>query len=284
VSDRLDLGWRPTDRHLDLTLTPYAPPRGPAAGAYRSVAALRRSTAWTSDPGRAEAAFAVLQGRWGSGRIVWAVGVRDDQPAWELYVYNGPAPAPIEPTELRDAWSGAVAWAPGLAEAVEALGGVDPWSVDLDADTLTGEAPVEAVNGYVNAGAEAALSYRITTDGPRLANLYRRFPSSDRKAIVRAASRMLHIAGLERVAHLEPPEHLEVHLAQKPDCDGIYWVGVPSAQAVDVCLAAEPSGRVAELLRPDLDRLGHLRFDVGIDVRRDGEALEIRKVALYGVL
>ncbi|UDY33957.1 hypothetical protein [Dermatobacter hominis] len=284
MSDRLDLPWQSGDRPLNLTLEPYDAPAGPVEGALRSASVLRRSTEWTAKPARAEAAFAVLQDRLGPDRLVWAVGLRDDRPAWELYVYNGAAASPISPSELRRAWGGAVTWTPGLVQTVESLGGVDPWSVDLDPATLEGSSSVVAFNGYVNAGAEAALSYRITTDGPRLTNLYRRFPSSERKAIVRAASRTLHLAGIDRVAHLEPADHLEVHLAQKPDCDGVYWVGVPTVQAVEVCLAADPSGRVADLLGPDLDRLGHLRFDVGIDVERNGSELRIRKVAIYGVL
>ena len=39
-----------------------------------------------------------------------------------------------------------------------------------------------------------------------------------------------------------------------------------------------------DLMRPDLERLGHLRLDVGVDLRRQGARRTITKVGLYGLL
>jgi hypothetical protein len=76
----------------------------------------------------------------------------------------------------------------------------------------------------------------------------------------------------------------ELHLAQKPHSDGLYWVGVSAADTIGLVQRADKTGVLAGLLSGDLVELHHLRFDVGVDFRRSGDQTSITKVGLYGVL
>lgn len=272
---------RPDDPYRNLMLEPYEPVGMVPADALRPTALLARTLKAFGVPPAAEDLFSLLQERFGYGRLVWAVALRAGQPTWEVYVYNGMEGERISPRELEDATSGPVAWADGLSAAVE---DVDPFSIDLDLDILSGAGRVNAVNGYVNAGEETALSYRITPDGPEMQNVYRRFASDQHKAILRAVSRTLHLRFPDQVDAMAPSGHQEVHIAQKQSSDGVYWVGVPIRSLVDAMEGINGAKPLLDLMRPDLERLGHLRLDVGVDLRRQGARRTITKVGLYGLL
>jgi hypothetical protein len=269
------------DQLLNLTLEPYEPAAALPSDALRSTAALARSLSQSSDPQRLRQLLARVQEAFGPQRLVWSFSLRAGRPTWELYVYNGMTDAPLLPNEIELATG--LGWTPGLTAALDARR-VDPWSIDIDDTSFEPDATVRAVNAYCNAGANAALSYRIEPDRVTLTNMYRRFLVDETSAINHAAARMIHLAGIHRVDDLRPAEYLELHLASKTAADGIYWVGVPANDALAWCRQADPTGVLASCLEPDLERIRHLRFDVGVDVVAHGDQLVPTKVAIYGTL
>lgn len=276
-------GAQPGDPYRNLTLDPYEPVGPIPAGAMRPTVVLARTLEMAGAPPAAGRVLRRLQERFGHGRLVWSYALREGAPAWELYVYNGMVGDRVEPEALRAAMEPDVGWDPGLTDVARDL--VDPFSIDLHLETFAGVRRVSVLNGYVNAGAEAALSYALTADDTELSNFYRRFRSEDRRQIVRAISRTLHLRVPEEIESLGPDEHLEVHIAQKTRCDGIYWVGVPSADLIPALeRMGSAAGGILDVLTSDLDRIRHLRLDLGIDVRRTGTSAEITKVGLYGLL
>jgi hypothetical protein len=268
------------DPHRNLTLDDYEPLAPPAVGALRPTAVIARALELVDAPAAAADLLAGLQSAFGYGRLVWSFSLREQQPAWELYVYNGMVGERIAPAELEQAMSRWLEWAPGLSEAV---GDADPYSIDLDLGSFGGDR-VGHLNGYVNAGEEAALSYRLTVEGPQLQNVYRRFPSEQGRRIDRAINRTLHLRSAVEIEQFAPSEHLEVHIAQKPFSDGIYWIGVPTRSLVEALAPIAGAELLCAVLRPALDRLEHLRFDMGLDLQRRGDALLVTKVGLYGLL
>ncbi|MCA9240525.1 MAG: hypothetical protein KDA37_10010, partial [Planctomycetales bacterium] len=270
------------DPLIDFTMATFAAAarRAPLALTSASLLAATLTSAGASTD--VMRALAMLRVRLGRGRTVWAAVQEDDATYWELYWYNlGPY------REL------------GLADVLAAMGDlvtVGSWpanvpdvpevfSFDFDLATLSGSVPIDHVNLYIGnptSPVPSGLSYRCDDSGISLRNLYHRFDGAEVEAITAQLACSLHVTDLAAVLWEEMWPCDSVHVARKSTRDGVYWGGVSIDQLTAfVARAGGPEGAAAHLA-VNRDEMAHLRFDVGLDLRRGSD--RPAKVAIYGVL
>jgi hypothetical protein len=280
ITTRSRLSADPADPALNFTLEPYIPPSPPAASAQRPGVILERSVSKFADPGAAEKLLDGLLDHYEFGRLVWSLSVQNSDVAWEFYVYNGGDVRPVTVDELAHSLAPSVRLEPAL---VRRLDGFNPISVDISNEVLS-EGRVSGANGYLNAGPDAAVAYRVDDCGFHLRNYYRKFTVAQRSQADAAIRSSVHLRDGTVHADLAPAEIDELHLAQKPHSDGLYWAGVSAADTITLVRKADDTGILASLFSGDLTELNHVRFDVGVDFCRAGQQTSITKVGLYGVL
>lgn len=221
----------------------------------------------------------------GELRTVWAVKLTDGRVSWELYVYNRAGIPTVAPEQLARAMAGSLSFAPPQWLCSVAF---DAYSVDIDRELLQKGGSIDAMHIYGPNSAscrQGGISSLATTDAVTKENEYYVFEMPrDQTQVSVARSESFHLGGaldiLEPVVSRLSDSPL-VHLAHKPDTDGLYFSRIASHQLVwFLGHVTFPPAMVAAIDDHRLASSG-LLFDVGIDVRRTPEGTQLAKAAVF---
>lgn len=235
-----------------------------------------------------------LRARLGHEETVWGFKLGPEGASLELYFYNFDQNGPENPksvTRLSQLLAEELRFDAGMDEAQAYF----MCSFEITKESLkSGRGGSFRV--YVGSGDEArrecAFSYRVEAASLALENHYW-FYRADRPAELADAVRRLKRsprAGGKVCWGRLMPRHLRacftICYAVKPNADGLYYSRISNEQLVTFLREHRP-GMLAELLAAHAHELDHQRWDLGFDFAAaspSAEAIEIRKLALHGVL
>jgi hypothetical protein len=280
---------KPGEPLVDFCLWEY-PPHAPAAGKLRSVNQLFASFEAERMDARAGEVVAAIRNAFGESRTVWGVKQEGGHVSWELYFYDY---ARLE--RERSVTRLLAAIRPWVACDVE-IGGQNPYfmfSIDLDADIVSGRKPLAEVQMYIgNIGSNVSsgICYAVSRNATRLKNFYFFFDARREMDEIEgklASSAYLADAGfdLSRVLWPELRDCQTIVVANKPDRDGVYFSRIDATQLLVFLKRLRYPEAHIRYVEQNAGRIDHLLYDVGFDYRLDGEGgeLQILKSAYYGV-
>ncbi len=76
--------------------------------------------------------------------------------------------------------------------------------------------------------------------------------------------------------------HLPTGIAKKTDCIGLYFSALDIYQFLDFLVYHTYSNEYVEKIKSNIQRLNHIRFDIGIDIKLENNVLIIKKSSFYG--
>jgi hypothetical protein len=276
---------RPSDPARDFCQWSYPRPSEPSVGALRQEAILFHI--FGSDDRFAALSKRLRRVQEAAGRFntVWGIKADGRSLSLELYFYD------YDRQERRlsvDCIADAV---PELIAPNVRISDQVPyfmWSIEPD---LTCNLPVDSVDVYCNGFGgtiSGGICFAVNQAGAELKNTYHFFDShSDGDAILTALMSNPRFPGLDAFpAFLRPGmAHEQTYVvAVKRNRDAVYLSQVPVSAAVvllETCAIAEPLRKCLSSFETEL---GHHLFDVGVDYGIRNGAVQIEKVALYGLL
>jgi hypothetical protein len=275
------------ERLYDFCLWEYVP-AAPCSGKLRSVNLLSRSFELHGMGKRGADLVQAIRRGFGDSRTVWGIKQEGGQISWEFYFYD------YERLQRERS-------IPRLLEIIK------PWiaceiatseqrpyfmfSIDLDRKLIGEGKALEEIQMYIgNIGSQVSsgICYAVTRKQVRLKNFYFFFD---------AKTEMENIVGkATSSAYLDPanfdidailwPELLDcqtIVVANKQDRDGVYFSRVNVDQLLIFLKRMRyPSDHVL-FVEKNRSSLDHMRYDVGLDYRMEGNDLRIVKSAYYGV-
>ncbi|MDW4496650.1 hypothetical protein R5H30_01550 [Sulfitobacter sp. D35] len=281
---------RTDDPALDYCLWPYARPRPSTGDALRTSALLSLSLAVAGVADDMGPLTEAIRATAGEFRTVFGVKWAGKSLSWEFYFYD------------YDRWERGL----GMAEVARGISGLVHWdapvddtkpyfmfSIELDARHARGDLPLEQVDVYVgtpDTGTSAGICYGLTSAGYGLRNLYHFY---DAKSQFDAALAKAY-ATVRLDARKTDPETLfwpemtgaqTLVVANKRNCDAIYFSRIRAAQLALFLRRAEFPRAISDFLATNLDAFDHHLFDVGYDYEvRPGGGIRITKGSFYGLL
>lgn len=274
-----------TDPALDFTFLPVQRPAATPADGLRQSALLLESAPVSCRSGLAWLAEEV-QTRVGEFGSVWSIKFAVGLPSWEVYFYVNHGKLANEGLEyLTQIGSELFGCSSSLLEKVTGLR-PDVISIDIDQGVLN-QRPVDAVNLYVGnplSRVPSGLSYRVSEQSIQLANLYHKCNSTSRQCIRAALHGTLHLGSDERWLDTELLPCDSIHVARKPDRDGLYYGGINMSQTRYFLSSYTQESPLSDFLADSSSRLVHHKFDVGLDYQRFGNRVRVVKAAVYVLL
>ncbi|MCH2371886.1 MAG: hypothetical protein MK324_15335 [Pirellulales bacterium] len=277
------------DQYYNYCWWPSQPKPSPV-GKLRPVALLLRTFALAdvSDPGLAQ--VLKLQQQFGLFRTVWGVKYDGDQFDWEYYFYD------YARCERSLTASDVIAAFP-LAANTRPLISVNediPYfmcSVNTNVADLVNAHALSEINLYIgNPGStiSSGISYVRTANDLRLGNLYNFFDAKENRddiisKINCSAFSQLNKTTLERILHPVLADCSTICLANKKNCDTIYFSGINVSQLIIFMRIFEYTNDLIDYIENNRMNLDHLYFDVGYDYRVSSGLVSFLKSGVYGI-
>lgn len=275
------------DEHLDYCLAAYRPAANPAGG-FRSSALFSVILQLNPLGDRLLELVARVLALAGRNKTVWGLKKSPRGYVVELYFYNhGDQDRNLRPSqlwaELPEGWSSGITPRDDLPYFM--------FSVEFDESVLH-ERRLDELRYYTYGGVGHAtgFSYAHTPEGIVLENHYAFYsPRRHRHLIDQALSHSV----FSRVRGASPglaQRIVEAHLpcrrvcvARKRQADGLYFSRLPLPVFVSFLDDHRYPQPLVTFVRAHQERLGHLRFDIGLDLRvNDQGDLVISKSGFYG--
>jgi hypothetical protein len=239
--------------------------------------------------GRAFDAVEAIREVIGSFRTVFGIKLLPQGLAWELYFYD---------YDRQDR----------EVSASRVLEAIAPWvrcpvrvnenlpyfmfSIDLDAQIVAGERPLDVVHLYVgnpHSLVSSGIAYGVRERATTLENFYFFFDAAtqmDEVAAKISCSAYYDTTSLplDRILLPQLKQCQTICVANKQTHDCVYFSGIVVDQLLFFLDWLRYPQEVVAFVRQHRDRLDHLRFDVGFDYRVEGGRLAVLKSGYYGVL
>lgn len=278
-----------TDPSWDFCLWPYAPPRPPAGG-IRSSSLLWSSFATASISDRAFEMCKAIRTELGQFRTVWGIKRSGGSTSWELYFYDyGRIGRTVTPERVLSVVRDHVDGYPNVRNDVPYF----MFSLEFDVSTFESTGGHQrAVDVYVDSDAgevNSGLCYEVGTHGTSLKNIYHFYQArgqADRAWNALSSSALIDGRHIDRrsTGWSFIDRCRNVVIARKRNVDGVYYSGLDSADFLGFLRFADAQDPLIEFAENHREELGHLRFDVGLDVVQRDVGLEVVRTACFGIL
>ncbi|MCP4776931.1 MAG: hypothetical protein GY880_22140 [Planctomycetaceae bacterium] len=165
------------------------------------------------------------------------------------------------------------------------------FSFDLGPNSITPEGEIGGLNIYVgNPGStvSSGISYYFEKDVRLLKNFYFFFDAQRQQDEIKEKI-LCSIFGprsLEQLGEILCPilsDCTTICLSNKPECNTIYFSGVDCQQLIHFLEWQNYPDDFKGFVAQHRNRLNHLRYDVGIDYRYEGNQVVFLKTGIYGV-
>jgi hypothetical protein len=164
------------------------------------------------------------------------------------------------------------------------------FSFDLDENVASNDGSVDIAHLYIgNPGSmvSSGIAYRQDASGLSLENFYFFFDamSEQEKIVDKMTESVFWDVDPDRLGELLRDELRNcdtICLANKPQCDTVYYSGIDVRQLLFFCQWQNYPQRFIEFLMANAFQLDHLKYDVGVDYRWRNGHLEFLKSGIYG--
>jgi hypothetical protein len=216
-------------------------------------------------------------------------GIKRVENRWklEIYIYD------YDRTQRRRSWTHLFKRYPQvLKSSVEVRESVPyfMFSFDLDENVASNAGRVDIAHLYIgNPGSmvSSGIAYRQDASGLSLENFYFFFDaiSEQEKIMDKMTESVFWDVDNDRLDELLRDELRycdTICLANKPQCDTVYYSGIDVRQLLFFCQWQNYPQRFVEFLMANTFQLDHLKYDVGADYRWKNGHLEFLKSGIYG--
>jgi hypothetical protein len=274
------------DEFFDYCLWDYKPAM-PYLNKLRSVNLLLHSFDFAGLGERSVDLVRTIREEMGLARTVWGVKHRGDTIGWEFYFYDYRRRARERSmTRLLEALRPSIACPIMPNELYQYF----MFSVDIDADLVTGRRSLDEIHMYIgNPGStvSSGICYSLTQEGTRLENFYFFFDAKDQLQDILSKIACSAFLGAEKVDldRILWPELRNCRLivvANKQRSDCIYFSRINVDQLLFFLRRMNYPKRLVDFVEEHRSKLDHLLYDVGFDYRMEGGRLRILKSGYYG--
>jgi len=232
-------------------------------------------------------AIAEIQTTHGIFESVYGIKRVDNRWSLEIYIYD------YDRTSRKKSWENLFGGKlPILSSSVDVRESIPyfMFSFDLDHQVALNRGRVDVAHLYIgNPGSavSSGIAYRQDGSGMTLENFYFFFDArlEQQKIVDKMTESVFWDVDHDQLDQIYLPELKDcdtICLANKPQCDTVYFSGIDVRQLIEFCHWQEYPQRFTEFLIANAFQLDHLKYDVGVDYRwRDGQ-LEFLKSGIYG--
>ncbi len=228
----------------------------------------------------------------GPDRTVWGMKLTGDEVAWELYFYphrRDPDTTPATFFErARNAFEGVVGWA--APRDIPTNASLVSFEFTLEHDAVTEPREIDVYHP-VEGGADMIVAYRHSDGHHRLKNTYELFRFPDRLDALKArleSSRFASpvnegVAADHWLGEIEASKRCSLAwCSYKPEGDGIYLGLVDASDLARFLDRYSYPAHLRGWVLKHLDRLDHLRYDLGFDYTVTDGTVDVAKSGFYG--
>jgi len=262
-------------------------PLAPVCGKLRASNLLFRSFELEDAGDRAHLLVQKLREAVGDSRTVWGVKRWEDRTTWEFYFYD------YARRNRRNSMSVVI-------EAMKPIAacGIKPneslhyfmFSIDIDKELVSGNTAIDEIHMYLgNPGStvSAGINYSLTARATRLENFY--FFFDPRRHLEDISAKIACSAfidttrlSLKKILWPELLDCSTICVANKQQNDCVYFSGINVQQFLWFLRRMDYPAETVSFVIKHMSSLDHLKYDVGIDYRMEGDELVVLKSAYYG--
>lgn len=242
-----------------------------------------------SDPHRKFLCEAIAEIQAAHGLFESVYGVKRVGHRWslEVYIYD------YQRTNRLRSWTNLFHKKSGVLSSSVDVRESTPYfmfSFDLDHQVAENLGRIDTAHLYIgNPGSlvSSGIAYRQDASGTTLENFYFFFDAKTEQSkivdkMTESAFWDVQLDELDKILVPELKGCDTICLANKPQCDTVYYSGIDVRQLIYFCQWQDYPQRFIEFLIANAFQLDHLKYDVGVDYRwRKGE-LELLKSGIYG--
>ena len=276
-----------SDPYFNYCHWPYEPPAS-GTGKLRPSVLLFKAVNEMPHAEWVTKSLQAIQRGIGDFRSVYGIKRIDGQWALEIYIYDYERQGRVVSIERLEEATGGLLRFPQTA---------DPqlpyfmFSFDLTEKTAERNGVLDVVHVYIgNPGSQVSsgIAYEFSANGRQLENFYFFFDAQkQQKDIVEKLECSAYCDTWQvSLDDLYRPELRDCHticLANKRTCDTIYFSGVNIDQLLFFLNWQHYPEDYIRFVEERHHELDHLRYDVGVDYRANGEQIEFVKHGFYGV-
>jgi len=275
------------DKYFNYCWWPYNPV-AETEGKLRPASLLFHSFCLAQIDERAYELVQRIRSEIGMFRTVWGTKQVAGQMQWEFYFYDYQRrERNVSITRVFDAIRPLVPCDLQPNENIPYF----MFSMDIDDQLITGQRSLDDIQVYIgNPGStvSSGIAYEQRGEQLSLKNLYYFF---DAKRQLRQVAEKIrcsaHLgkanADIDQILHPELRTCHTICIANKKDCDTIYFSGVEVSQLSFFLEWFDYPEQTREWVAQHRSELDHLLFDVGFDYHADEQRLHVVKSGYYGV-